>query len=1004
MAKKRALLHRYIEILVILLVAAVLTLFRGTQQGIDETLTASAAACPILDGGTGDDDAVVNGTVTISSSKTFSAITGAYDCTATPFLITGSGTLILDTNTTTGQIAQVNFGSLTVDAGGVIQSNFKGCLASTNYIVAPNSSNVCSSDSSFISYGAGAGGAGHGGAGGNGSAVSGRGAYDSALAPTLVGAAGGSTSQAVANGGDGGGIVRITVTGTFTHNGSISVDGESGLILGANAAGGGSGGSIYVTAGTLNGAGTFSARGGNGGDSTNDGGGGGGGRIAIYHGGGSYAFDAGDFSVAGGAASGTAQAGTKGTVFVKNTATNAVSIFHGFSFDNTNHFVSSWTVDASATNQYCESTASTPAVHATGAITFAGTLNCTTSISSLTFDATTTLSFASGSSFSVNGGAYLNAGSNFSIGAGSAVSTTKTDANLEFSVPAGNAQVWDSFTVNVGAEGEFITDDAFPLTLQNGTAINASVRWTNLTSFTQNSGTSINANFKGCLAGNNYIIAPGGSNVCATDSSQAFYGSGAGGAGHGGAAGAGSTSPSRAVFDSAVAPSFFGPSGASTNQGIANGGDGGGTVRIAVSGTFTANGLISADGENGLANGTTGAGGAAGGSIYITSGSMNGTTGTFSAKGGNGGDGSSNDGGGGGGGRIAIYRAGGGYTFDAGDFTITGGTATGSATAGAKGTVYVKDTATNAVSIFHGFSFDNTNHFVSSWTTDPSATAQYCESSASTPSVHAIGNITLAGTLNCSSAITSLTMDAGGTLAVSNGTSFTVNGAISYTAGTGLTMGTGVTISNTRQDYDIEFNVGPGTSSTWDSLTVNVAAEGEFIMDDAFSLTLQNGTAINGNVRWTNLANLTQNSGTSINANSKGCLPGTNYILAPNSSNVCFSDSSQAFYGSGAGAPGHGGAGGAGSTSPSRAVYDSPTAPAFFGASGGSTNQGIANGGDGGGIVRIDVSGTFTANGSISADGENGLANGTTGAGGAAGGGIYITSGALNGTTGAFSA
>ena len=117
MAKKRDFLHRYLELFVVIFVAAVLMLFRGTPQGIDQTLTAGAAACPIIDGGTGDDDAVADGTITISSAKTFAAITGSYDCTATPFHVTGTGTLTLAGNGVTGQIAQVSFGTLTVNAG-----------------------------------------------------------------------------------------------------------------------------------------------------------------------------------------------------------------------------------------------------------------------------------------------------------------------------------------------------------------------------------------------------------------------------------------------------------------------------------------------------------------------------------------------------------------------------------------------------------------------------------------------------------------------------------------------------------------------------------------------------------------------------------------------------------------------------------------------------------------------------------------------------------------------
>ncbi|MDW8310726.1 MAG: hypothetical protein RMK20_15245, partial [Verrucomicrobiales bacterium] len=74
----------------------------------------------------------------------------------------------------------------------------------------------------------------------------------------------------------GGGVIRLTVNGLLRLDGRISANGLPGLHLGA---GGGAGGSVYLTVGRLAGAGWISADGGNG-DWPN-GGGGGGGRVAI---------------------------------------------------------------------------------------------------------------------------------------------------------------------------------------------------------------------------------------------------------------------------------------------------------------------------------------------------------------------------------------------------------------------------------------------------------------------------------------------------------------------------------------------------------------------------------------------------------------------------------------------------------------------------------------------------------------------------------------------------
>src|SRR5512142_3196024 len=145
MAQKRSENFREVELWVIAVLAVAFALLRiGHVIPPPFVGTASAAACPIIDGGAGDDDATVNGTITVSGSKTFTAITGTYDCTATPFHITSTGTLVLAGNTATGQIAATNFGTLTVDSGGKISADAQGCVsASVAYGYGPNGSNVC---------------------------------------------------------------------------------------------------------------------------------------------------------------------------------------------------------------------------------------------------------------------------------------------------------------------------------------------------------------------------------------------------------------------------------------------------------------------------------------------------------------------------------------------------------------------------------------------------------------------------------------------------------------------------------------------------------------------------------------------------------------------------------------------------------------------------------------------------------------------------------------------
>ena len=94
--------------------------------------------------------------------------------------------------------------------------------------------------------------------------------------------------------------------------------------------------------------------------------------------------------------------------------------------------------------------------------------------------------------------------------------------------------------------------------------------------------------------------------------------------------------------------------------------------------------------------------------------------------------------------------------------------------------------------------------------------------------------------------------------------------------------------------------------------------------------------------------------------------------------------------GDGAGYGDYGGGGGGGFP------YGSHIDPLALG-SGGGGSYNWASGGHGGGAIRINVAGTLTINGTITADGGNGGNNGW-GAGGGSGGSIFINSGTITGT------
>ena len=148
-------------------------------------------------------------------------------------------------------------GNLNVDYLGYAQSNGPGA------------------GSAVANKGSGGGYGGNGGASSSG--APGGTNYGSPTAPVDFGSGGGNGAATVTGGSDGGGALRLSVIGRLNVNGNVSANGNPGA---QDDSGGGSGGSVWITAGTLSGAGNISAMGGYG--APLGGGGGGGGRIAIY--------------------------------------------------------------------------------------------------------------------------------------------------------------------------------------------------------------------------------------------------------------------------------------------------------------------------------------------------------------------------------------------------------------------------------------------------------------------------------------------------------------------------------------------------------------------------------------------------------------------------------------------------------------------------------------------------------------------------------------------------
>ena len=192
--------------------------------------------------------------------------------------VTGNSTVTVLSENNTAQVngkwagfgGTISAGSMQIDSGSAITADGQGYAGSNcgGPGSGPGGGPVnCGNAGNGGSYG------GLGGGPNQGSMTT----YGSASAPTDLGSGGsGGYGYGNQNGVAGGGAIRLVVAGTLTNNGQISANGSAA----PGCAGGGSGGSVYVTTATLAGAGTFQA---NGGAATGCNAGGGGGRVAVYY-------------------------------------------------------------------------------------------------------------------------------------------------------------------------------------------------------------------------------------------------------------------------------------------------------------------------------------------------------------------------------------------------------------------------------------------------------------------------------------------------------------------------------------------------------------------------------------------------------------------------------------------------------------------------------------------------------------------------------------------------
>ena len=219
--------------------------------------------------------------LTITDAATLSVAGGSTLNVSGELAVRSSSTLLLQGKNVSQQIdnawrgagISIHAGRVTVEASSAISADGQGYMGTAGP-GAGASDPVCAGPTA-------GGGGGYGGVGGGGQfGASGGGRYGLQVMPIELGSGGGNNPSCGATSTEnaGGGAMALQISGVLQLDGRISADAATGI---APRLGGGAGGSIYVTAKTLTGAGHFSARGAAGGSGSA--GGGGGGRIAVYY-------------------------------------------------------------------------------------------------------------------------------------------------------------------------------------------------------------------------------------------------------------------------------------------------------------------------------------------------------------------------------------------------------------------------------------------------------------------------------------------------------------------------------------------------------------------------------------------------------------------------------------------------------------------------------------------------------------------------------------------------
>ncbi|MDD3474610.1 MAG: fibronectin type III domain-containing protein, partial [Candidatus Dojkabacteria bacterium] len=501
------------------------------------------------------------------------------------------------------------------------------------------------------------------------------------------------------------------------------------------------------------------------------------------------------------------------------------------------------------------------------------------------------------------------------------------------------------------------------------------------------------------------IINSGGSINASEKGYGKGYGPGVGttytGSGHGGYGGTAPDGTAGGVsYDVMENPTNAGSGGSNTSRG----GIGGGLVKISIGNNLSLDGIITANGGAGTTGTTSAGGGGSGGAINLSIGNIFSGSGSISANGGRGGS-YMRTAGGGGGGRIAITDyysktfsgtitayAGAGYpNYNSSSIAMDGGAGTIFLQANSGSPDIIIDNGTNTdltdggITIFSYASYINSLS-ISNYSyirIDSTLSVGDIDSQSNSYVIFnsnvSANNLSITGGsdvfINSNFVISQLLDLDGGYLNIDNSAevnyaTFNFNGELvdngggfTYLEGSTLLIPSGATLYG---NYQRSFTSG--------------------LIEGTLTHSSNIDTLIN-KIDYTFTGDFTVASEGSIDVSEKGYYGG---------------------YGSGAGVLGsenngggggsHGGDGGDGNSGYLGGVaYDSSTNPQDFG-SGGGGNSGIV-GGSGGGLIILNIGGTFDLQGSIIANGGDGTTRwGYYSSGGAGGGSVNITTNTFTGS------